>query len=241
MPRVIVSAIPAGEPTIVLAPEESHYVRTVLRMKPGQALEIFDAEGHRAEAVISSMDKTTATVQVRAILPDRIESKCGIILLQGILKGQKMDLVVQKATELGAKRIVPLVTQRTIVHDTRKNSRWEKIAQEAARQCGRTTVPEIFPASDFKTYLGNAGACPGIVFWEDAGGSTLPGPQDMPDKETDVFVLVGPEGGLTQEEVRQANGAGMVTRSLGRNILRAETAAIAAVTLLQYLRHAPSH
>jgi 16S rRNA (uracil1498-N3)-methyltransferase len=168
-----------------------------------------------------------------------------------------MDFVIQKATELGVKEIHPLVTTRSIVQETRRLMRWQRIAEAAVEQCGRTVVPIILEPVKFNSFFERfkAGAKPiGIIFWEEGGMSLKEAIQKItsrnlsarresgaekgfsePGIQDNIYVFIGPEGGLTAQEVDTASQRGMIVTTLGPRILRVETAAIAAVSLMQFL------
>src|SRR5512134_1894248 len=142
MPRIF---LPLPEnPTTVLIPEEkTHYLTTVLRCRVGEELIIVDGKGYAYRAVIGKIGKKEATAEVVEMISWQTESPLDLMLVQGLLKGEKMDLVVQKTTELGIGELLPVITERSQVRETRKTDRWRKIAEEAARQSGRTVVPSI--------------------------------------------------------------------------------------------------
>ncbi|MDA8168704.1 MAG: 16S rRNA (uracil(1498)-N(3))-methyltransferase [Nitrospiraceae bacterium] len=222
---------------ISLTGEDFNYLKNVLRAREGAEVMLFDGKGNSATAIITGISSERITARTGDVFPSKkTESGLKTVLLQGMLKGQKMDVVVQKATELGVSEIIPLITRRAEVRETRKTGRWRKIAREAARQCGRAVVPliaEPAPLADFLKHYRGAG----IIFWEE-GGSGL---KDASGKlrggnavAGGIAVAVGPEGGFAEEEVQAARGAGFSVCSLGPRILRAETAAIAALALIQY-------
>ena len=214
--------------------EQTRYLGAVLRLRPGDAAVLLDGAGRRWSARIEKLDRREALLRTTGRLPDGGESPLEIVLGQALLKGAKMDWVVQKATELGVTRIVPLVTERSQPRRQDRCERWRRIAAAAAAQCGRTLVPEISPPADVADFA-VPGAEAGVVFWE---GSASPlreaiGREGGPVRK--VRLLVGPEGGLTADEVRSAREAGWRDATLGPRILRAETGAVIAVALLQFL------
>jgi 16S rRNA (uracil1498-N3)-methyltransferase len=170
------------------------------------------------------------------------ESSRTLILIQGLLKGDKMELVIQKTTELGVKEILPAITERSQVRDTRKAARWRKIAEDASRQCGRTRVPLIHNPNPFadifshrpNAYTPNIRAGRGLIFWE-KGGKKITDTLDAVTGGDPCVVAIGPEGGFTSEEVAIAESGGLRIATLGNRILRAETAAIAATAIIQFL------
>lgn len=220
---------------VVITGEKAGYVSLVLRSRPGDTLIIHDNTGKVFRSTIRSVTRKEVIAVVREQLAPVPESAVRIRLFQGIVKGEKMDLVIQKTVELGVHEIVPVVTERSQVRETRRLLRWQKISEEAARQCGRSIIPsvhEVVALSDVFGSLGRDVPC-GIIFWE-AGGEALHPVLDRLRGSRYLDLLTGPEGGFSTEEVRQATAAGFVAATLGRRILRAETAAITAVSLCQY-------
>lgn len=233
MPRVFIPSIPPSEiEQIELKGDEAAYVINVLRMSQGESLELFDSKGGRATAKIQSIKRGIVNLDLTERKSSPTESKGNIVLLQGILKAQKMDLVIQKSTELGVKSIIPIVTERTEVKETRKVERWRKIAIEASRQCGRPWVPDVQGPLKFDDYFKSKSGLSGFIFWE-SGGAALTA-SDI-QKGKDIIAAIGPEGGFTEAEVRLAADSGLKIVNLGPIILRAETAAIVSVALLRYL------
>jgi len=236
MQRVFHPLPAAGSKEITITGENAKYLNSVLRVKRGERFVLFDSEGEHFEVEVASVSKGRVDVDVCASLGVRNEPESGVILAVGLLKGAKMELVIQKAVELGVSAIVPLETRRTVVRETRKLERWRKIALEAARQCGRPTPPSVEEPRGLAEYLESAGpSLKGVVFYEGDGLKPL-APGDLeagPGKGS--IVAVGPEGGFAPDEVELMTSKGLRARTLGSNILRAETAAIVAVTLAQYL------
>jgi len=209
--------------------EDLNYLKNVLRAMEGDEVGLFDGKGKTARARISRIEKNEITIYIKEISETRTESPLRATLLQGILKARKMDLVVQKTSELGVHRIQPLITERTEVRETRKVERWKKIAAEASRQCGRAVVPEIAEPALFEEFLA-AYDNPGIIFREQ-GGKSL---KEFQLKGNEIALLIGPEGGLTEDEVTFALHKKFYQATLGPRILRAETAAVAALSLVQF-------
>jgi 16S rRNA (uracil1498-N3)-methyltransferase len=233
MPRLYLPSIPSGEKAIFIAGEESRYLLNVLRMKVGDEFTVFDASGAHFRAEVKRVGKTNVVAELKEALPPAPEPVRRLILLQGILKGKKMDYVVQKATELGVAQIVPVATRRSQVRQTRKHDRWQKIALEASRQSYRTSVPEVMEPVAFDKFLVGAGPLKGCIFWEE-GGASLRG-MKLDASEEPFIVAIGPEGGFTEDEVTMARGKGLDVASLGSRILRAETATVSAITIVQFL------
>ena len=222
-----------------LSEEEARHLRDVLRLRAGEEARVFDGEGREFLCVLVGAGgrKEAARLEVRGeVEPPSPESPLELTLAVALLKGEKFDLVVQKATELGAARVVPVETKRADVRlrDERDASkrveRWRRLALEAAKQSGRARVPKVEAPVSFNNFVGRAEG-PRVLFAE-GGGAPLdsltiePGP---------VNALVGPEGGWEQEEMERARAHGWQVVTLGGRTLRAETAAIAVCALLQHL------
>ncbi len=224
-----------------LGQENLRYVKTVLRMAEDERLLLFDGAGWEYEAVIKHFGADGITVEVlkKEKLPDKAVKIC---LFQALPKANKMDFIVRKAVELGVDRIVPFQSARSVPRLTAdkarfKVSRWQKIAVEAARQCGRADVPEIGEIIPFAEVVSRPGkAALKIIFWEE---ETLKGVKQVLRDEkfaglTDISIMIGPEGGFSEDEVGSAVGKGFISVSLGRNILKVETAALAILSIIQY-------
>jgi 16S rRNA (uracil1498-N3)-methyltransferase len=208
-----------------------HLVK-VLRLSPGCPLRVFDGAGTEIDACIEAVGK--ASVEISLGERRRIPAPaCTIALLVAPPRGERMDLVVQKTTELGVARIVPVATERGVAQPGQhQQRRWRTIAEEAARQSGRADVPEIAPPVPLDQALASAALAPRrLLLWEGEHGQSLP--QTLADGPRAVALLVGPEGGFAPLEVGQATAAGFDSVGLGPRILRSETAAIVAVALAQ--------
>jgi 16S rRNA (uracil1498-N3)-methyltransferase len=220
----------AGE---VLVVDEAHrYLGRVLRLRAGDAVTVFDGQGTEIDARVLSTDAQGTRL---ALGDRRTVAAAGpvVTLLQAIPKGERMDLLVQKTTELGVGRIVPVVTERTVVQPgSNRVSRWRTIAQEAARQCGRADLPAI----DEPCPLGEAllsGPGVRLMAWEGVAQAAVPLRKALGGDEPAVTLLVGAEGGFSEAEAAAAVAAGFRLVGLGPRILRSETAAIVAVALVQ--------
>jgi 16S rRNA (uracil1498-N3)-methyltransferase len=213
--------------------EKSRYLLSVLRCKKGDAVTVIDGMGRAYEAQIDSIVKKDVFIYITEELSLNTELPVPIILCQGMLKGEKMDLVMQKATELGVAEIVPLVTERSVVKETRRLKRWRTIAEEAAEQCGRSVIPSIREPEELNDIL--EGKKVNGLFFRERGGKGLTEAIGAIDSGQAVHIFIGPEGGFTADEVSKAEGCGIVGTTLGMRILRAETAAIAATVLVQFL------
>ena len=293
MPRIFLPSVVLKENQISITGEKAHYLVSVLRCREGDDLVVVGGEGNCFKTKIIESGRREVIAEVIDNFPCNLESSLDIILVQGLLKGQKMDMVIQKTTELGVKEIVPVITMRSQLTETRKITRWEKIAEEAARQSGRSVVPRIPEPVEFSHFLSVYASrfmSHGFIFYEEGGmklseaterlreffgtdisalpikrpyawnqGDTLSAPPPSKGREVpsspvredndegearhgegsgispNILVVIGPEGGFTKEEVNLAEEKGLLVISLGRRILRAETAAVSAVALVQFL------
>ena len=214
----------------------SHITR-VLRLRVGAALILFDGAGGEYEASIDKAHGGEVIVAVGAQQAIERESPLKLTLAQGVSRGERMDLVVQKATELGVAQLVPVLTERSVVRLTaqqsdRKMNHWRAIAIAACEQCGRNRLPAVAAPLALRDFLkGDAGTSSDTrLLLSPVGTAAL---NDVPRPSGGVTVLIGPEGGLTDEEEHAAVTAGFVALRLGPRVLRTETAAIAALALLQ--------
>lgn len=210
-----------------LSKEERKYLFNVLRCHPGDTLSVFDGKGKSFHARIVDLK----TIEIFKEEELYTEDPFSIILCQALLKGEKMDMIIEKATELGVKKIIPFVSDRCIVRYTRKVERWMKIAKEAAEQSGRSIVPEIDNVITFSELIKTVDN--GILFWEKATSPLIQTISDLNNKK--IFLLLGPEGGFSKEEVNMAEEMNIKTASLGKRILKAETASIVSVALTSFL------
>ena len=225
--------------TARLAPEDARHAVRVLRMRPGEKLELFAAE-NRYAAELLSIDENEALCRVVEQLPST-EAKLRITLYQGLPKADKMELIIQKAVELGAARIVPVAMSRCVVQlnakdGAKKQERWQKIAREATKQSARCVLPPVDAPISMKQFLTRlAEHQAAIVPWEDARGYSLAAfHQEHPDV-TDVAIVIGPEGGMSPEEIAMMQAVSCRAVTLGPRILRTETAGLAAISALMCL------
>lgn len=235
--RFFISPTDISGKTAQITGPEAHHLRTVLRLAPGDPITFFDGTGARYQARIEQIlkDRVTATISEQSRdLPPKIRLHLG----QALLKGDKMDLILQKATELGVDDIWPFSSQRGVCKPTKaaQIERWQRIVLEACKQCDRARPPEIHDAREISDLLAQAPPCgTRLIFWEHETRHTLT--EALADQSTDcgsVFFLLGPEGGFSETEVACAKQAGFIPVSLGPRILRAETATLAATAILQF-------
>ncbi len=235
MPRIFLPVPEVKTGLVSVTGENARYLTTVLRCHTGDLITVTDGGCRSYPGKIIRATRNEVSVEITG--SGRIsgaESPIRIVLLQGLLKGNKMDLVVQKATELGVTEIVPVITERSQVRETRKIARWQKVAQEASRQSGRAYVPVIRDPFDIESVFSRRSVSGrGIMFWE-KGGERLSMAIRQFEGSRRIELFTGPEGGFSEEEVRTAREKGFLTATLGRRILRAETAAIVALGIVQY-------
>ncbi len=225
------SALKEGS-EVTLRPQAQRHLRTVLRLRPGAPLILFDGEGHACRASLREND----TAAVGPPLESDTESPLTLHLLQGVSKGERMDHVVQKATELGVTTITPVLTRRCVVRlagerAEKRLRHWREIVIHACEQCGRNRLPLLREITPLDEALNHTGSGMKLVL-NPADGKNL---GTLQPPQNGVTLLVGPEGGLSGEEIRQAIRHGFVGLRLGPRTLRTETAPIAALSALQTL------
>jgi 16S rRNA (uracil1498-N3)-methyltransferase len=221
--------------------QELAHLSRVLRLRPGDSIRVFDDSGWEHEAVIDSLNRSKGEIKILRSYQTKRESTVSVTLAVGLTKGEKIDFVVEKATELGVQRIVPFASSYAVPKlDSdkiiKRTERWQKIAVSAAKQCGRARVPEILPLCDYPWLISQPWPQTlKLLFWEQESDQSLHQVyQNHPEAEA-VLVAVGPEGGFTVDEAQAARARGFEPVQIGRRILRAETAAIAALALAQFL------
>jgi 16S rRNA (uracil1498-N3)-methyltransferase len=237
-PRFFISPDQVSGSRITIIGEDVRHIATVLRMKTGDELLLCDGEGAEYAAKIARVGRSEITTEIIG-QRNREVSFPRITLGQGLPKSDKMDLIVQKASELGAASIVPLVTERTIVKvkdGEKRILRWRKIAREAAMQSNRPDVPKVESIRRFDDFLRTLDPGPGpllLLPWEE-GTEPIRNVLRKTSGVMNITVLIGPEGGFSAAEAELAKGRGFHLVSLGPNILRTETAAIAVLGMIGY-------
>ena len=238
-------AFAPDEKSATLGPEETRHLRDVLRLRQAGEIYIFDGAGHEFHCTVETIGKDSTDLRVLSnVEPTRPESPLHLTLAIALLKGEKFDLVIQKATELGVKRMAPLETERADIRlrdseDAQKRvTRWRRIALEAAKQSGRAFVPEITAPLTLSSLV-SAERKPStesahLMFAERSGTSLGEATKSFAEQSTEIVALVGPEGGWADEEIELARANGWKIVTLGGRTMRAETAAIVVVSLLQH-------
>jgi 16S rRNA (uracil1498-N3)-methyltransferase len=233
--RVHVDAALAAGKRVALSGTAAAHVRRVLRLTAGDSLTLFNGDGADYPSRIAGFGRGTVEVEVEGRMTAVAESPLEVVLVQGIARAERMDLVVQKATELGVAAIAPVVTVRSVVKldrdgRARKLAHWRGIAIAACEQCGRAQVPAIAEPRTFAEFLAApAPAGARLLLSPDAHLSLATTARG----ESRIEILAGPEGGLADDERRAAMDAGFRACRLGPRVLRSETAAIAAIAVLQ--------
>jgi 16S rRNA (uracil1498-N3)-methyltransferase len=224
----------------ILSGADAHHARNVLRLGPGDRIEVVDGSGNQYEAQILGLEENQVRLSIVGQLRRDSEPYLELTLAQGYLKDKKMDSLIRPLTELGTARWIPFTAHRSVVVPpaarlTGRYQRWEKISREAVKQCKRSRPMQIEKVMAFEETLGLSSSYElKIMFYEQATG-----PQDWQSlislNPLRVFVMIGPEGGFEADEIAAARTAGFHTMGMGPRILRAETAALAACTMVQMM------
>lgn len=219
---------------IELTPSASQHVGTVLRMQPEQDVILFCGDDHEYRSTITSVHKKKVIVSVQESIAISRESPCRIHLAQALSKGERMEFVIQKAVELGGSSITPLVTERCVVRLdeerlAKKQAQWQAIAISACEQSGRNTVPVVHPVLSLDNYVLQCSSSIKLVLNPEGSVSW----RECIFDAKDIALLIGPEGGLTASEIESAKAKNFTSLCLGPRILRTETAAISALSVLQ--------
>ena len=237
--------------TVSLDTRLAHQIRDVLHIRVGEHLVLFDTQGQEYVCTVASSSRGAVEVQITERHAGRPESKVRIILYQGLLKSARFEMILEKGTELGVSRFVPTLCQRSMagLHEAgaKKIERWQRIIQEATEQCERAFVPELTSIRTLPEALTDLPQdALAIMPWEEEQAQSLhellqayKNKRDQAQTESTnttvtIAVFIGPEGGLTTEEVEQARQSGVCIATLGPRILRAETAALATVANIMY-------
>lgn len=241
MPRFYVPQPQILNGVLKVEGSEVKHIRRVLRLKVGEEIIVFDGLGNEFEGTIVEEVSSSVVIRVQNISSSKSESPLEIILAQSLLKGEKMDYLIQKATELGVKEIIPFFSSRSIPlleksGKQKRYQRWEKIAIEGSKQCGRGMIPKIEPLQDYYEVLQTASSdFLRLILWEKEEFRLKEALERSKEKKR-IFFIVGPEGGFSKEEIEEAKRAGFIIVTLGKRVLRAETASLCLLSILQYDR-----
>lgn len=243
MHRFYMPTVPCDASDFPLSRGDAKKILRVLKLGPGNKIWLWDEEGKEYRAEITKTAGMSVYVRVLEECSKKVEPPLRLVLVQGIPKGDKFELIIQKATELGVSRIYPAVTERTVMRipSERQQSRlrrWQAVAQEASRQCGRVWIPQVMPVTPFVEILRNMEPdAQRMILWEkEKEGNSLKRYLRSFEQSTQapVYLFTGPEGGLSTREVELARSFGCVTMTLGPRILRTETAALIGLSLIFY-------
>ena len=241
MRRCFIPASAVTSTAPVITGQDAAHISKVLRLKPGDNIELFDGAGQTYTARIQSMEPEGIKITILSQKPDNRESPARIILAVGMLKDRKMDDLIRPLTELGITCLSPFIAERSVSRPDIKRMenrmrRWQTIARESLKQCGRTCLPKIQQPASFEQILESADTWDiKLMFYENASNpfkQVVKGCSHPPEPR--IFAMTGPEGGFTEQEVQQAVKAGFIITGLGARILKAETAALAVAALLQH-------
>ena len=237
-PRLYLSVPLRPGTKVELDKDQSHYVVRVLRLRPGDPLQLFDGDGGRHAAVLAQADARRTVLEVGDAEPGVPESPLRVTLAQCISAGEKMDWTVEKAVELGVGAIAPLQAARSVVRldadrARRRAEHWQRLLVAACMQCGRDRLPLLHPVESLEAWLSRPRADAHRIVLAPGAPSSI-GDLPFPDLEAGgLQLLVGPEGGLAPEELERALAAGFTPVSMGPRVLRTETAGLAALAVLQ--------
>ena len=235
MPRFFTQTISAEGG--IISGDDAKHISRVLRMKVGEALTACDTKGYDYDCLIESLSDREVSLRVLEVRPSQSEPDVRVSLYQAMPKGDKLELIIQKAVELGVDSITPVMTRRCVSKPDSKSmakklERYNRIALEAAKQSGRGKVPQVCPMLDLPQALDEMAqtSCP-ILFYENA---TAPAKQVIDGAGKEIAVLIGSEGGFDESEVELAIQKGCQVLSLGKRILRCETAPLAALSIIMF-------
>ncbi len=235
MTRIFLPPEELTSDNISITGDDARHISLVLRAEPGDTITVLDGQGKKYTYSILTVHKKEITAKKVSEEQFLSESPISITLAQSLPKGDKMDMIVQKATELGVSRIIPLITERSQVRTTEKLPRWRKIALSASKQSGRATICDISDTTDLKNFFSEIPDDAGrLIFYEMQENITLNKELNKLKGVKELVILIGPEGGFSMDEVMTASQNGFRSVSLGPRILRAETAPLTAISIIQY-------
>jgi 16S rRNA (uracil1498-N3)-methyltransferase len=240
--RFFAPSLDPGDHTVVLPKTEAEHLTRVLRIGTGETVAVFDGRGNEFLARVGAIRRSEVTVHLLSRVDRQAEAPVAITLVQGVLKGDKMDEVVRDAVMLGVVAIQPVVTRRTeatvgaLLRGARPD-RWRRVALASTKQCGRAVLPEIHTPLTLEHYLDEPAPALRLMLVEPAASADAPPLADLRDLPVppDAAVLIGPEGGWEQAERATAVARGVRAMTLGPRILRADAVPIAALSILQFM------
>lgn len=218
---------------------DARHIYTVLKMKPGEKVQIVSDDGVTALAEIKETSAAYTLVRCLEVIAESHEPSVKITLAQGLVKGEKMDFIIQKAVELGVSRIVPLAMEHSVVRydgdkANKKRERWQKIAESAAKQSKRDIIPKVADVETIDKLMADCGCTVKIIAYECEDRQGLKQVLQKNQQTDSILIIIGPEGGISETELNAARNGGAVPVSLGRRILRAETAGLTALSAILY-------
>ncbi|HWP95533.1 MAG TPA: 16S rRNA (uracil(1498)-N(3))-methyltransferase [Syntrophomonadaceae bacterium] len=241
MHRFFVSPDQIRDQLVYIEAEQAHHIQRVLRLKPGTVIAVFDGLGCEYQACLEREEGRVLVARILSQIERNSETAIRLHLVQALPKGDKMDYVVQKAVEIGVTGIYPVLSDRSTIKldeekAVRKVQRWQTIARESCKQCGRSLIPQVHPIQGLSQWLSGARGTTTIMLYEDARDLGL---KQILRKEhqnwsVEINLLIGPEGGFSPLEADQARQAGFIWAGLGSRILRTETAGLVAAALILY-------
>lgn len=238
MPRFFIPPTSLSPDRITVTGDDARHISRSLRMKPGESLTVCSPDGIEYDCVIAEITAEAVLLDVRSSAPSANEPPYRAVVYQSLVRGERFDTVIQKSVEFGAARIVPVATARATVKLSaadaeKKRVRWQRIAEEAAKQCGRACIPEVAPLMTFDRAIAEAGGTR-LFCYEDERTLHLRDAVASAGDVSEFSIFIGPEGGYAAEEAALAAEVGAQTVSLGRRILRTESAAPFVLACLSY-------
>lgn len=241
MRRFFIEEIKEKDGICIIPESEAKHILKVLRMKQGDSLILMDSKGISFEALIESVTRRELTAKLIKKLPEPEPSPISIDIYQALIKSRKMDYMIEKTSELGVSNIIPFYSERTVIKFEenkmqQKMRHWKEISKSAAKQSGRPVPADILKPISFKELLHNLQNKEGlkVVLWEGEFGNDIKGLLRSSLPGSHFTGIIGPEGGFSQDEINALKNAGFIPAGLGTRILRAETAAITLVAIVQY-------
>ncbi len=236
MPQLIISAADIRDNSILIQDARFRHIKS-LRIKPGEQLRFTDGRGTGYTGVLKQLSRHKAVFEILNTL-DRDNERSGIILAQSITKKDRMSFAVQKATELGVDAVIPFTSRYTVVKVKEKNfsNRYESVINDAVSQCMRSVIPQFHEAVDYKNLIKGMPEVYKVLFHYGEAAGAISALFDTIKESRQVMLIIGPEGGFSGDEIEFALANNVPVARLGRNILRSETAAIAAISIVSFIR-----
>lgn len=239
MPRFYIPHPQIENDLLTITGNEVRHIRRVLRLRTGDEIVVFDGSGKEYKGRIVEEEPTSVVIKVGGLFSSKEESSVEITLAQSLLKGEKMDYLIQKATELGVREIIPFFSSRSVPlldksKKLERHRRWERIAIEASKQCGRGFIPKIERLCDYSEMLSLASRESLRLILHEREGRRLKEVLRESKDQRRIFFIVGPEGGMSWEEVEKSKKTGFIPVFMGGRIMRAETTSLCLLSILQY-------